>query len=185
MSAHPRVLSLGTLPVVATVLVALNALYLLFVAFGNITDFDTNQAFVHHVLSMDTTNFGQPAGTGLDPHVMWRAITEPGVQNVLYVVLIAWEASAGLLLAGSLVFWVRERRTGYRTARRLSTIGLLMLVLLFFGGFTVIGGEWFQMWTSTSWNGEEPAFRNSVLAVLTLVLIHLPSRHWVDEIAEE
>jgi hypothetical protein len=36
-------LALGTLPVIATVLVARNALYLLLVAFGNITDFDTNQ----------------------------------------------------------------------------------------------------------------------------------------------
>lgn len=174
------VLSLGTLPVVATVLVALNALYLLLVAFGNITDFDTNQAFVHHVLSMDTTNFGQPAGTDLDPHVMWRAITSPVLQNILYVLLIAWEAAAGILLAVAVVFWIRERGTGYRVARRLSTIGLLMLLLLFFGGFTVIGGEWFQMWTSTAWNGEDPAFRNSVLALLTVIVIHLPSTHWAD-----
>jgi len=173
-------LALGTLPVVAAVLVALNALYLLLVAFGNITDFDTNQAFVHHVLSMDTTNFGQPAGTDLDPHVMWRAITSPILQNILYVLLIAWEAAAGILLAVAVVFWIRERGTGYRVARRLSTIGLLMLLLLFFGGFTVIGGEWFQMWTSTAWNGEDPAFRNSVLALLTVIVIHLPSAHWQD-----
>lgn len=175
------ILSLGTLPVAAAVLVALNGLYLLIVAFGNITDFDTNQAFVQHVLSMDTTNFGQPAGTDLDPHVMWRAVTSPVLQNIAYGLLIAWETATALLLATAFVFWVRERGRGYRVARRLSTIGLLMLLLLFFGGFTVIGGEWFQMWTSTAWNGEEPAFRNSVLALLTLVLVHLPSRHWADD----
>jgi predicted small integral membrane protein len=167
-------LSLGTLPVACAVLVALNGLYLLVVAFGNITDFATNQAFVHHVLSMDTTNFTTKPGVGLDPHTIWRAITALWLQNVLYVLLIAWEVATGLLLAVAAVFWLRGRRTGYRTARRLSTIGLLMLVLLFFGGFTDIGGEWFQMWTSTLWNGEDPAFRNSVLAVLTLVVIHLP-----------
>lgn len=169
-----RTLTLGTLPVVCTVLVALNGLYLLIVAFGNITDFATNQAFVHHVLAMDTTNFTTKPGTGLDPHVMWRAITAPWLQNLLYVLLIVWEVAAGLVLAIATVSWLRGRRTGYETARRLSTIGLVMLVLLFFGGFTVIGGEWFQMWTSTLWNGEDPAFRNSALAILTLVIVHLP-----------
>ena len=176
-----RILSLGTLPVVCAVLVALNGLYLLLVAFGNITDFATNQAFVHHVLSMDTTNFATKPGVGLDPHTIWRAITEPWLQGVLYVILIAWELTAGIVLAIATVLWFRGRRTGYRTARRLSTIGLLMLILLFFGGFTDIGGEWFQMWTSTLWNGEDPAFRNSVLAVLALIAIHLPNEHWKSE----
>lgn len=172
---------MGTLPVVAAVLVGLNSLYLLIVAFGNITDFGTNQAFVQHVLSMDTTNFGHPAGTDLDPNVMWRAITSPVIQNIAYVFLIAWEAATGILLAVAFVLWFRGRRDGFRVARRLSTIGLLMFVLLFFGGFIVIGREWFQMWTSTAWNGEDPAFRNSVLAILTLVVLHLPSRYWRED----
>ncbi len=37
---------------------------MIIVAFGNITDFDTNQQFVKHVLAVDTTNLGQPPGTG-------------------------------------------------------------------------------------------------------------------------
>jgi len=48
---------LGTLPVVAAVLVALNGLHILLVAFGNIADFGTNQTFMQPVLVMDTTNF--------------------------------------------------------------------------------------------------------------------------------
>jgi predicted small integral membrane protein len=51
-----------------------------------------------------------------------------------------------------------------------------MLVVLFFGGFIVIGGEWFQMWRSTAWNGLDPAFRNTVLALITLVLVNLPAK---------
>jgi predicted small integral membrane protein len=174
-------LNLGTLPVVAAVLVALNGLYVLIVAFGNITDFGTNQAFVHHVLSMDTTNFGKPQGTDLDPHVMWRAITSPVIQNIAYVALIAWEVATAIVLIIAVVLWIRERGRGYVKARRLSSIGLGMLLLLFFGGFIVAGGEWFQMWTSTAWNGEDPAFRNSVLALLALVVIHLPSKSWSDD----
>ncbi len=182
-SAKRKLLSLGTLPVACAVLVALTSLYLLIVAFGNITDFATNQAFVQHVLSMDTTNFTKTPGSDLDPHVMWRAITATWLQNLLYVLLIAWEAAAGVLLAVALGFWARGRQNAYSTARRLSTVGLLMVVLLFFGGFIVIGGEWFQMWTSTLWNGEDPAFRNSVLSVLALILIQLPSQHWDQQTA--
>lgn len=173
--------SLGTLPVVAAVLAGLNGLFILLVAFGNITDYPTNQAFVQHVLSMDTTNFGGTPGEGLDPAVMWRAITDPVLQNIGYIVIIVWEAAAGILLAVGVGFWIAERGRGYRTARALSTIGLLMIVALFLGGFIAIGGEWFEMWRSTAWNGEDSALRSAILALTSLVFVHLPSRHWHPE----
>lgn len=169
---------LGTLPVAAAVLVFLNGLYILIVAFGNITDFGTNREFVQHVLSMDTTNFGAEPGTDLDDDVMWRAIENETIQDIAYVGLIAWESTTALVLLAATALWVRERGTGYRLARRVSTIGLLMLIALFFGGFIVIGGEWFQMWKSTEWNGLDPAFRNTVLAAVGLLAVHLPLPDW-------
>ena len=174
MTLHSGYRAVGTLPVVCAVLVALNGLYVLLVAFGNITDYSANAAFVQHVLAMDTTNFGAPAGTGLDPRVMWRAITDPGLQTAAYVGVIVWEVAAAVVLGAATVLWFRERRTAAPTARLASTVGLLMVLLLFFGGFIVVGGEWFQMWRSTAWNGLDPAFRNCVLALGTLVLLHLP-----------
>ena len=174
VTARTRLHAGGTLPVVCAVLVALNGLYMLLVAFGNITDYSANQAFVQHVLAMDTTNFGGPPGTGLDPRVMWRAITAPGLQTAAYVGVIGWEAVTALVLVAAVVLWVRERGTAQPTARVVSTAGLLMVLALFFGGFIVVGGEWFQMWRSTAWNGLDPAFRNSVLALIPLVLLHLP-----------
>jgi predicted small integral membrane protein len=168
----------GTLRGVCTFLVAANGLYLLLVAFGNITDFPANQAFVQHVLAMDTTNFGQPAGTGLDPLVMWRAVTSPGLQNLAYVGVIAWETAAGLVLAAAVVVRLRSVRGGRSAVRGLwlSTLGLLMTLVLFLLGFIVIGGEWFQMWRSTAWNGLDPAFRNTVIALGTLLLLHLDAK---------
>lgn len=47
--------------------------------------------------------------------------------------------------------------------------------LLFFGGFIVIGNEWFQMWRSTQWNGASAAFRAAVLAILTLMFVQFGS----------
>jgi predicted small integral membrane protein len=173
-----RLTDLGTLPVAATLLVALNALYIALVAFGNITDYGTNEAFVRHVLAMDTTNFGAEPGTNLDDDVMWRAITNETMQDIAYIAIIAWECLSALVLIAAVVMWIDERGTSYQRARALSTTGLMMLVLLFFGGFIAIGGEWFQMWKSESWNGIEPAFRNSVLAMAALIVVHLPSVQW-------
>lgn len=174
----------GSLPAAVAVLVACNALYIFLVALGNITDYDTNFAFVQHVLSMDTTNFGAAEGSGLDPDVMWRAITDPVAWTVAYIGVIVWESAAALVLIGSLILWVRAfvTRGAFDTAKAVSSIGLLMIVALFFAGFITMGGEWFNMWRSTAWNGLDPAFRNSVLAAITLVLIHTTAQAWVRKV---
>ena len=172
--------SLGTLPVVCTVVVAINGLYIFLVALGNITDYDTNQAFVKHVLAMDTINFGAGEGVDIDPDVSWRAIESPFIQNVAYIGVIIWESLTAIVLLTSVVMWLRAAKTrSFDAPRRLATIGLLMILILFMGGFITVGGEWFQMWRSVEWNGLEPAFRNSVLAAFGLVLIHLPSPQWL------
>ena len=175
---------LGSLPAAVAVLVACNALYVFLVALGNITDYDTNYAFVQHVLSMDTTNFGAAEGTGLDPDVMWRAIKDPVLWNVGYIGIIVWESAAAVVLILGLVHWVRAfaTRGSFDTAKSVSSIGLLMIVALFFAGFIDVGGEWFSMWRSTAWNGEDTAFRNAVLATLTLVLIHTTAQAWVRKV---
>jgi predicted small integral membrane protein len=56
----------------------------------------------------------------------------------------------------------------------LSDIGLLMLLLLFGAGFVAIGGEWFAMWQSKTWNGLDAATRVIVLTGVALVVSNLP-----------
>lgn len=164
---------MGARRVACAVLVGSNALYILLVALGNITDFATNRGFVQHVMAMDTTNFGAP-GAAADPNIAWRAVTTPWVHDVVYVCIICWEIAAGAVLAAALGAWIFERQARYAKARALSTIGLLMVLLLFVGGFVDVGGEWFQMWRSTRWNGLDAALRNIVIAGLTLLLVQLP-----------
>jgi predicted small integral membrane protein len=164
------------------VLVFLNGLYLAFVAFGNITDYDTNEPFVQHVLAMDTTNFGAEPGTNLDDDVMWRAIENDTVQTIAYIGIIAAETLGAVILLWAAVLWILDGNTGYRKARALSTLGLLVFIAIFMGGFIAIGGEWFQMWKSDAWNGLDPAFRNSALAMLTLVLVQVRTAEWETEI---
>ncbi|MFD4259640.1 DUF2165 domain-containing protein [Streptomyces sp. NPDC058534] len=152
-----------TLPLAATVLTAFLALYIALVALGNITDFDSNQQFVRHVLAMDTTF--------KDDDLMWRAITSTGVQDTAYVAIIVWETVAALVLIYATWLWIR-RDEG--SARRMTTYGTLMLVLLFGVGFMAIGGEWFAMWQSADWNGLDAALRVLLLSGLVLIVAHLP-----------
>jgi predicted small integral membrane protein len=159
----------GGLRFAVVVLTAMTALQMTLIAVGNITDFGTNQAFVQHVLAMDTTF--------RSPHLMWRAITSPGLQNTAYVVIIAWETLTALVLIAALVAWIRAKDA---TARRLSTLGWVMWVLLFGVGFLAIGGEWFQMWQSDKWNGLQPALQNFLIAVAALVIAHRPKQEGVS-----
>ncbi|WP_405557560.1 DUF2165 domain-containing protein [Streptomyces canus] len=149
----------------AALLTASVALYIALVAFGNITDFGTNQAFVQHVLAMDTTF--------KDDDLMWRAITSKGLQNTAYVAIIVWETLAALVLIYGTWLWVRGDDP---RARCFSTYGLLMLMLLFGAGFIAIGGEWFSMWQSDTWNGLDAALRVFVLSGVVLLVVNLPDR---------
>jgi predicted small integral membrane protein len=151
-------------PLTATLLTATMALYIALVAFGNITDFGTNQQFVRHVLAMDTTF--------QDDDLMWRAVTSTALQDAAYVLIIVWETVAALLLIAATWFWARR---DHRRGRRWSTYGLLMLMLLFGAGFIGIGGEWFAMWQSKSWNGLEAATRVFLMSGVVLIVNHLPS----------
>ncbi|MCX4812974.1 DUF2165 domain-containing protein [Streptomyces sp. NBC_01239] len=127
----------------ATLLTATVALYIALVAFGNITDFGTNQQFVQHVLAMDTTF--------KDDDLMWRAVTGKGLRDAAHVVIIVWETVAALV----------------------STYGLLMLMVLFGAGFIAVGGEWFAMWQSKDWNRLDAATRVFLLSGVVLVVVQL------------
>jgi predicted small integral membrane protein len=157
------------LDLTAALLTAGVALYIALVAFGNITDFGTNQAFVQHVLAMDTTF--------KDDDLMWRAITNKGLQNTAYVLIIVWETLAALVLIYATWLWARR---DHARARSLSVYGLLMLLLLFGAGFIAIGGEWFSMWQSKTWNGLDAALRVFVFAGITLLVVLLSDNRRTD-----
>ncbi len=43
-----------------------------------------------------------------------------------------------------------------------------------FLGFTVVGGEYFAMWQSKDWNGQQSAFRIYMTMLAVLVYVSLP-----------
>jgi len=147
-------------------LVARVALFFTLVVFNNTTDYDSNYQFVRHVLSMDSTF---PGNRG-----MWRAMNWPWVHTVFYLGIICWEALiCGLNWWGvvRLVRAVGQAPAAFQRAKSMAIVALTLGCLLWFVAFITIGGEWFLMWQSKSWNGQDAAFR--MFAVLAIILIYL------------
>ena len=149
------------------VLLGIEALYFSLVAFGNITDYYTNFAFVKGVMSMDTTF--------RDKDLMWRAVDNVALYHIAYIGIILWESATAVVCWVTTVLGARSLRSSasFERAQRLSVVGLLMSIVLWAGAFLTIGGEWFAMWQSEKWNGTEAALRNFTVSGIALVIVLL------------
>ena len=142
------------------------AAFALLVTFNNLTDYGSNFAFVQHVLQMDTTFSGHKA--------MYRAVSTPWLWHAAYVLFIAGEGLSGLLLLfGAWHLWRVRHASGanFDAAKSLAIAGATTGFMVWFFGFMVVGGEWFLMWQSSTWNGQDAAFRfyAALLGVLVFV----------------
>ena len=115
------------------------AFYSILVVFNNLTDYDSNDWFVVHVLKMDTTF---PDNRG-----MWRAIDAAFVHHFLYWVIILTQAATAVLCwwGGARLFRARADAQRFNHAKGIAAAGLTLGIILWFSGFITIGGEWFLM----------------------------------------
>jgi predicted small integral membrane protein len=152
-------------------LVAAIALFATLVAFGNLTDYDTNFVFVQHVLSMDTIfSFST---------IKYRAITDPTLHRAAYAAIIAAEAATAALCWIGAVMLLRRLRAdavGFNRAKTFAVLGLTLGFLLWQVGFMSIGGEWFGMWQSQQWNGVPGAFRFVMTIIAVLIFVAMPDQ---------
>ncbi|MFG1478068.1 DUF2165 domain-containing protein [Xanthobacter sp. V4C-4] len=151
--------------------VASLAAYALLVAYGNIVDYGSNFAFVGHVLSMDTTFPGNA--------LMARAITDPRLWHAAYAAIITAEGVSGVLLAagaGLMLARLRAPVAAFERAKGLVYLGGALAFALWFFGFMVVAGEYFAMWQSKDWNGQQGAFHIYVAVIGMLILVALPER---------
>jgi predicted small integral membrane protein len=145
-------------------LVGMVALFFSLVALGNVTDYGSNFAFVGHVLSMDDT-FRSDA-------LMGRAITAPALHHAAYALIIGWQAATALLCWWGLARLWRARRAAaatFHAAKGVAIYGLTAGLLLYGVGFLTVGGEWFAMWQSQTWNGQNSAHIFFMLAAVALL----------------
>ncbi|MFN0068518.1 MAG: DUF2165 family protein [Limisphaerales bacterium] len=152
-----------------TFLVAAVAAFMALVVANNVTDYGSNFQFVRHVLMMDTTFPGN--------RLRWRALEAPWIHHAFYVLIIAWEAASAVLagMAARHLWRARAAAEGaWEQARQFAAAALTVNLLLWFGAFLLVGGEWFVMWQSETWNGQDSAFRMFAVVGLILVFVRLP-----------
>ncbi len=158
-------------------LVAAVGFFLLIVVLNNaVFDYPSNYGFVQHVLGMDTLFSGEAQA--------WRAFRDPvagshsyWLHHAFYWSIIAWEAAAGALcFVGAGKLWAARQAdaAAFNRAKAFATAGLTVSLLQWFTAFITVGGEWFLMWQSKSWNGQDAAFR--MFACLGLILVFLHQR---------
>ncbi len=140
------------------------------VAFGNITDHGANYPFVQHVMMMDTIF----PGSGIH----YRSIEAPLAHSAAFVLIILAEAATAVLcLAGGRQMLRARRKTDqeFRAAKTRAIQGLTLGFLTWQFMFATLGGEWFGMWMSHTWNGLDAAFRIAMTMLGVLIFTVLPA----------
>ena len=158
-----------TLRTIKLLLVFGVAIFYSLVVLNNITDYGSNYEFVRHVLMMDSTF---PGNRG-----MWRAVNTPLLHTAFYVSIILWETITMLLC-----WWggfrmaqaLRGTAAAFQQAKRVSIAALTLSLLMWLVAFLAVGGEWFLMWQSKSWNGQDAAFRMFTVVGIVLLLVAQP-----------
>jgi predicted small integral membrane protein len=147
--------------------VAAIGLFALLVVIGNTTDYYSNYFFVEHVLKMDTTFPGS--------HLHYRSINNPILFHAGYIMIILLEGfMAFCCIKGSwsMIRNIKNDGAVFHASKNWAVAGIIIGILIWFVGFEVIGGEWFAMWQSATWNGLAAAERVLGFLVLVLLLLH-------------
>jgi predicted small integral membrane protein len=158
-----------TLRTAKVMLVFAVALFYSLLVLNNTTDYNSNFQFIRHVLMMDSTF---PGNRG-----MWRALNSPAWHTMFYLLIIGWEGTTMALL-----WWggIRLTRTlhgpaaTFNRAKTLAIAALTLGMLMWLVAFLTVGGEWFLMWQSRQWNGQDAAFRTFTVIGVVLLLVAQP-----------
>jgi predicted small integral membrane protein len=144
------------------------AFYVALVAFGNLSDYWTNFAFVTEVLDMDAVSAAA--------HIRWRAVTSPVLHHAGYILIIATEMATAALCALGAIAMARQvlaKAQPFHTAKSKAVAGLTLGFLLYEGGFVAVGGEWFGMWQARDLDAVQSAFRVLMTMLGVLIFVSL------------
>ena len=98
-------------------------------------------------------------------------------QTAFYVGIIAWQA-----VTMTLCWWggwrlARAWRLSaqeFGRAKQLAIVRLTSSLIKWLVVFLSVGGEWFLMWQSKDWNGQDAAFRMFTVVGIVLLFVALP-----------
>ncbi|MEJ7683431.1 MAG: DUF2165 domain-containing protein [Segetibacter sp.] len=120
-------------------------LYISLVCFNNVFDYSSNFPFVNMVAKMGDTFSKEKNG--------WRSINNSFLHYVLFILIVAWELLIAVLVwlgCFKMISKLRALAIEFKNAKKYTSFGLSLGVLLWFIVFITIGGEWFLMWQSKS-----------------------------------
>jgi predicted small integral membrane protein len=107
--------------------------------------------------------------------LMYRSIRAPILHKAFYASIICWEAlSCALIGAGALKLWKKRGSPApeWKKAKGLASLGLTASLIQWYLAFMTVGGEWFLMWQSKIWNGQDAAFRLFAFMGLSLLFLN-------------
>ena len=140
-------------------------IYISLVCFNNIFDYNSNFPFIRMVATMEDTFSKERNG--------WRSINGIFWHHVLFILIVIWELSIAFFIwlgSSRMIRKLRATTIEFKQAKKYTSLALALCVLLWFTVFIAIGGEWFLMWQSKSWNAQATAF--SLTCCFLLFLIH-------------
>ncbi|SFS14060.1 Predicted small integral membrane protein [Granulicella pectinivorans] len=138
------------------------------VVFNNLADYNANYQFVRHILMMDTIFPNSPS--------LWRSLQSSTLHTLFYHSIIATEAVIALVSwwgTINLLRAIRATPAAFQQAKSVGTVALTLACSLWLVAFLTVGGEWFLMWQSHGWNGQEEAFRMFTICAFVLVYLTL------------
>lgn len=144
------------------------AIFCTLVSFGNITDYETNFEFVKHVLMMDTI-FPNSS-------ILYRSINNMVLINLGYILIISLDTISAILCwigVYKMLCAIKSNAENFNSSKRMGVTGLTCGFLTWQVGFMSVGGEWFGMWMSHSWNGIESSFRFFITIIAVLIYISI------------
>ncbi|HET7114872.1 MAG TPA: DUF2165 domain-containing protein, partial [Hanamia sp.] len=109
-------------------------------------------------------------------HIHYRSINNSIIFNAVYIFIIVMETLMTFCcLKGSWLLFknIKSNSAVFHASKNWAIAGILIGLIVWFFGFEVIGGEWFEMWQSQVWNGLGAAERVVSFLILTLILLHL------------
>ena len=141
-------------------------LYMALVCFNNITDHVSNFRFVRMVAGMDDVFSKESTG--------WRAVKNDTLHHIMYLFIIACELTITCMVVTGTYKMMKQLKSEaaeFHRAKKWLRTGLALGVVLWFGMFISIGGEWFLMWQSKEWNGQFTAFFLTICFLLFLIYL--------------
>lgn len=150
--------------------IAAVSFYCLLTAFGNATDYFTNLPMVERALMMKD----------VFPNSMitYRAITNPIMHHVAYIIIISLETLTALLCALGAWKLFRARHESasiFNQTKFWAVSGLTLGFLTWYVLFMSVGGEWYGMWMSPVLNGALTTAFHIFISIL-VVLIYVVAK---------